>query len=77
MAYGVTVFVFSGHKDSVICTEFSHDAKFVATGDMSGIIKVWDVETCQEVWSFETSDLEVCQSFNCFNFKPHDAISYN
>lgn len=55
---GKIKFTCEGHKDSVICTEFSHDAKFVATGDMSGIIKVWDVETCQEVWSFETSDLE-------------------
>lgn len=32
---------------------------FVATGDMSGLIKVWRVDTKEEVWSFEVGDLEV------------------
>ena len=48
-----------GHKDSVTCVKFSYDSKYVATGDMSGVIKVWLLETGEEVWSFETSDLEV------------------
>ena len=48
-----------GHKDSVTCVKFSHDSKYVATGDMSGLIKVWSFETGNEIWSFETSDLEV------------------
>ena len=48
-----------GHKDSVTCTAFSHDSKFVATGDMSGLILVWDVATKKQVWNFETTDLEV------------------
>lgn len=47
-----------GHKDSVTCTAFSHDSKFVATGDMSGLILVWDVATKKQVWNFETTDLE-------------------
>ena len=51
--------MFVGHKDSVTCTGFSYDSKFVATGDMSGIIKVWDIQSGQEVWAFECSDLEV------------------
>lgn len=31
----------------------------VACGDMSGLIKVWKVETKEEMWSFEVGDLEV------------------
>ena len=53
------VLYYAGHKDSVTCTAFSHDSKFVATGDMSGLIIVWDVATKKQVWSFETTDLEV------------------
>lgn len=49
----------AGHKDSVTCAAFSHDSMYVATGDMSGLIKVWKVSSGEEVWSFETSDLEV------------------
>ena len=52
-------FVLSGHKDSVTCTGFSHDGVYVATADLSGLIKVWKVETKAEVWSFECSDIEV------------------
>lgn len=52
-------FVSTGHKDSVTCAVFSHDSSMVATGDMSGMIKVWKVETKEEIWSFEVGDLEV------------------
>uniref|UniRef100_G1P1P8 Angio-associated migratory cell protein n=1 Tax=Myotis lucifugus TaxID=59463 RepID=G1P1P8_MYOLU len=47
-----------GHKDSVTCAGFSHDSTLVATGDMSGLLKVWQVDTKEEVWSFEAGDLE-------------------
>ena len=56
-----------GHKDSVTCTAFNHDGKFVATGDMSGFIIVWDVATKKEVWSFEATDLEV-RGIWCYNW---------
>lgn len=52
-------FVPTGHKDSVTCAVFSHDSSLVATGDMSGMIKAWKVETKEEIWSFEVGDLEV------------------
>ncbi|KAL4660196.1 angio-associated migratory cell protein-like [Arapaima gigas] len=55
---GEMIFECTGHKDSVTCALFSHDSKLVATGDMSGLIKVWKVETKEEVWSFEVGDLE-------------------
>lgn len=49
----------AGHKDSVTCATFSHDSSLVATGDMGGLIKVWKVESKEEIWSFEVGDLEV------------------
>ncbi|KAJ8403475.1 hypothetical protein AAFF_G00352470 [Aldrovandia affinis] len=55
---GEVVFECTGHKDSVTCASFSHDSKLVATGDMAGLMKVWKVETKEEVWSFEVGDLE-------------------
>lgn len=55
---GELLFECSGHKDSVTCAGFSHDSTFVATGDMSGLIKVWQVDTKEEIWSFEVADLE-------------------
>uniref|UniRef100_A0A8C6Z769 Angio associated migratory cell protein n=1 Tax=Nothoprocta perdicaria TaxID=30464 RepID=A0A8C6Z769_NOTPE len=55
---GELLFECSGHKDSVTCAGFSHDSVFVATGDMSGLIKVWRVDSKEEVWSFEVGDLE-------------------
>ncbi|XP_033017045.1 angio-associated migratory cell protein [Lacerta agilis] len=55
---GELLFECSGHKDSVTCASFSHDSTFVATGDMSGLIKVWRVDAKEEIWSFEAGDLE-------------------
>ena len=49
----------TGHRDSVTCTGFSHDGKYVATGDMSGGVRVWSVEERQPVCAFDTSDIEV------------------
>ncbi|KAI6065198.1 Angio-associated migratory cell protein [Aix galericulata] len=56
---GELLFECTGHKDSVTCAGFSHDSVFVATGDMSGLIKAWRVDAKEEVWSFEVGDLEV------------------
>uniref|UniRef100_A0A3Q2X1N9 Angio-associated, migratory cell protein n=1 Tax=Haplochromis burtoni TaxID=8153 RepID=A0A3Q2X1N9_HAPBU len=53
----------TGHKDSVTCAMFSHDSSLVASGDMSGLIKVWKVETKEEIWSFEVGDLEAVSWF--------------
>ena len=50
---------FSGHKDSVTCTGFSHDGKYVATADMGGLVQVWLTSSGEKVWSFETGDIEV------------------
>uniref|UniRef100_A0A3B4TL31 Angio-associated migratory cell protein n=1 Tax=Seriola dumerili TaxID=41447 RepID=A0A3B4TL31_SERDU len=55
----------TGHKDSVTCALFSHDSSLVASGDMSGMIKVWKVETKEEIWSFEVGDLEWLEWHPC------------
>ncbi|XP_033101349.1 angio-associated migratory cell protein-like isoform X3 [Anneissia japonica] len=58
IADGTTALICTGHSDSVTCVGFSSDSKFVASGDMSGLIKVWSTESWEEIWSFECSDLE-------------------
>ncbi|XP_061571499.1 angio-associated migratory cell protein [Cololabis saira] len=55
----------TGHKDSVTCAMFSHDSSMVASGDMSGMIKVWKVQTKEEIWSFEVGDLEWMEWHPC------------
>ena len=50
----------SGHGDSVTCTGFSHDAKYVATADMAGLVQVWACPAGTLVWSFEMGETEVC-----------------
>uniref|UniRef100_A0A8D3AUF1 Angio-associated migratory cell protein n=1 Tax=Scophthalmus maximus TaxID=52904 RepID=A0A8D3AUF1_SCOMX len=55
----------TGHKDSVTCAVFSHDSSLVATGDMSGAIKVWKLEAKEEIWSFEVADLEWMEWHPC------------
>ncbi|CAN7999092.1 unnamed protein product [Ixodes hexagonus] len=54
---GETLFQCTGHKDSVTCVGFNYDSTLVATGDMSGLIRVWSVAAKELVWEFETSDL--------------------
>ncbi|XP_071823388.1 angio-associated migratory cell protein-like isoform X2 [Apostichopus japonicus] len=55
---GAVILECSGHKDSVTCVGFNREGTLAASGDMSGIIKVWKVESKEELWSFEGSDLE-------------------
>ena len=56
----VCMFSVLGHKDSVTCTGFSHDGKYVATADMSGLVQVWKVISGECIWTYECSaDLEV------------------
>ncbi|XP_013381116.1 angio-associated migratory cell protein [Lingula anatina] len=62
---GQVVLKCTGHKDSVTQVAFSHDSQYLATGDMSGIIKVWKVDTKVEIWSFECTDLEWLRWHHC------------
>ena len=58
---------FPGHKDSVTSVGFSYDGKYVATGDMSGLVQVWTAESGKRVWWFETTDLEVSLLVGYYN----------
>lgn len=49
----------------MICTEFSHDGKYVATADMGGLVQVWLTSSGEKVWSFETGDIEVDYTRSC------------
>lgn len=51
----------NGFKDSVTCVGFSPDGSMVAMADISGVIRVFKIETKKEVWSFECSDTEWLQ----------------
>ncbi|XP_052414178.1 angio-associated migratory cell protein [Carassius gibelio] len=62
---GDVLFECTGHKDSVTCAAFSSDSKLVVSGDMSGLIKVWNVENKEEIWSFEVGDLEWLEWHPC------------
>ncbi|XP_064607664.1 angio-associated migratory cell protein-like [Liolophura sinensis] len=53
-----TLFECTGHTDSVTSVGFSHDGVYLATADMSGLIKVWEVSSWKEVWAFHCSDIE-------------------
>ncbi|KAK6166332.1 hypothetical protein SNE40_023054 [Patella caerulea] len=55
---GDVVMECTGHKDSVTSVGFSHDSMYIATADMSGLIKVWKTETKEEIWSFEGGEVE-------------------
>ncbi|XP_041478059.1 angio-associated migratory cell protein-like [Lytechinus variegatus] len=55
---GESVLECTGHNDSVTCVCFSYDGELVATGDMSGVIKVWKLADKDEIWTYECSDLE-------------------
>ncbi|NP_998103.1 angio-associated migratory cell protein [Danio rerio] len=55
----------TGHKDSVVCVGFSSDSALAASGDMSGVIRVWSVEKREEVWSAEVGDLEWLEWHPC------------
>ncbi|XP_023216215.1 angio-associated migratory cell protein-like [Centruroides sculpturatus] len=64
---GDVQFECSGHNDSVIATGFNHDGTLVATGDMSGMVKVWKTENGEKVWDFELSELRWLQWHPCAN----------
>lgn len=59
---GNVVFAVTGHKDSVIATEFSADGNYLATGDMAGYIQVFKTsQDFKQVWEFEMGDMSWMQ----------------
>lgn len=48
----------TGHKDSVTEVHFNFDSQYVATGDMSGLIQVWNVLEKKLLWCNEDDDMD-------------------
>lgn len=57
-SYGEVILECTGHKDSVTQVKFSFDDKFLVTGDMSGLLQVWDVDEKKLIWCYECEELE-------------------
>lgn len=59
---GDVVFAVTGHKDSIIATEFSADGNYLATADMAGYIQVFKLsQDYKQVWEFEMGDMSWMQ----------------
>lgn len=54
---------YAGHSDSVICVGFNHDSTLLATCDMAGKIKIWNLETKSMELKLETSDICVGNAY--------------
>ena len=54
---GSLLFECTGHEDSVIVTKFNCNSKYLATGDMKGLIKIWDTQTHKLVTDLEMEEL--------------------
>ncbi len=54
---GEEIVTLKGHKDGILCLSFSPDNKYLASGCDSGAegstAKVWNVETCKEVYTLK------------------------
>lgn len=55
---GDVVYEVDGHKDSIVCAQFSSDGNFLATGDLAGDIQVFKVNSnYSKVWEFSMGDM--------------------
>jgi WD40 repeat protein len=55
---GVELFRLRGHLAPILSVAFSPDGKTIATGDTSGVIKLWHAATHEELLEFERADDE-------------------
>jgi WD40 repeat protein/serine/threonine protein kinase len=58
---------YTGHSAGILCADISPDDRWIASGDIGGAVKIWDLETGAEVRSLRHSDKEVC----AVRFHPH------
>lgn len=54
---GSLKFECTGHQDSVIVAKFNCNNKYLATGDMKGLIKIWNVQDGNSIADFEMEEL--------------------
>lgn len=48
----------TGHSDSVTEVSFNFDSQYVVTGDMGGLIQVWNIKEKKLIWCYGGDDLE-------------------
>ena len=48
-----------GHYDAVMFVNFSHDEKYIVSGDKSGNIRIWSFETSKEISNFKGHNEEI------------------
>ena len=48
--------VFVGHSDFVVCVEFSNNGKLLLTGSKDESMKIWDIETAENLWSIPLNE---------------------
>jgi WD40 repeat protein len=48
---------FTGHEKHVYSLLFHPDGKLLLSGDLKGVVKVWDVDSGQEIKTFDAKDL--------------------
>jgi len=53
-----------GHKESVVSIDWNVDGSLLASGDMSGLVKIWDVQKKKSIIEFEEEEIE------CIKFHP-------
>ncbi|KAM0729222.1 Angio-associated migratory cell protein [Formica fusca] len=64
---GEVILECTGHKDSVIFTGFNYNDMYLATGDMSGIIKLWQISDKACVWETALDDITWIKWHNSAN----------
>ncbi|GAB1867227.1 Angio-associated migratory cell protein [Camponotus japonicus] len=57
----------TGHKDSVIFSGFNYNDMYLATGDMGGIIKLWQISNKACVWETALDDITWIKWHNSAN----------
>merc|ERR1711990_53962 len=79
-----------GHKESVVSIDWNSDGTLLASGDMSGLVKVWNVRQKKSIAQFEEEEVEfikfhptfkqyllVCQvDGNCYFYSIASSPSY-
>ena len=56
LASGLQTTIFRGHTQPLSAMSFSPDGKWLVTGDLLPMIKIWEVATGQEKYSFQLSN---------------------
>ena len=63
--------LFKGHTNGVMCLQFCDDLNVLATGSYDATIKIWDLESCEEIRTLQGHD----SGIRCLQFDDTKLIS--